>query len=45
MEADSCFIADEDMAEIIQPGEKIGTIMMLQTGEVWQAIDGSWHLF
>ena len=35
MEEDGFLIADEDMADIIQAGDKIGTVMILQNNEEW----------
>ena len=34
MEEDGFLIADKDMADIIQAGDKIGTVMILQNNEV-----------
>lgn len=36
MEEDGSLVGDEDMADIIESGEKIGTVMILQNNEVWR---------
>ena len=45
MEEDGFLIADKDMADIIQAGDKIGTVMILQNNEVWNDSMGNLQLF
>ena len=40
-----CLIADEGMADIMQAGEKISTVTILQNNEVWNDSIGNLQLF